>query len=196
MGRRPNPQRKIDLLDEILDYVTENGLSDLSLRPLANALGTSTYTLTYQFGSKEEMILDLVAHAESKYLARMEQLDTGASVQSFLDTVFADSTNENGMQWNRLLLEVVTMMVRDQETYSQFEGAVVRDRIERISALMAASGASEDEARRSATILSATLQGLVVDLMMTGDHDRVRDALDNLRALYEPFFENAVSIPS
>ena len=63
MGRRPNPQRKHDLLDEIVVYLGRPGIGDLSLRPLAKCLGTSTYTLTYQFGSKDQLVADAVRHA-------------------------------------------------------------------------------------------------------------------------------------
>ena len=63
MGRRPNPQRKQDLLDEIVAYLGDHGIGDLSLRPLAKRLGTSTYTLTYQFGSKDRLLADAVRHA-------------------------------------------------------------------------------------------------------------------------------------
>lgn len=196
MGRRPDPQRKIDLLDEILEYVTEHGLSDLSLRPLANALGTSTYTLTYQFGSKEEMILDLVAHAEAKYLSRMDQLDTGTSVETFLGSVFHDCTAADGLQWSTLLLEVVTMMARDAETFGRFDGAVVRDRVERLTVLLRATGASEAECRTTATNLSATLQGLVIDLMMTGDRERVQSALEKMIEYYRSVLEPSLTSSS
>ncbi len=37
----------MDLLERIVDYVTENGLSDLPLRPLAEAVGSSPRVLLY-----------------------------------------------------------------------------------------------------------------------------------------------------
>ena len=185
MGRRPNPQRKIDLLDEILDYVTTHGLSDLSLRPLAKALGTSTYTLTYQFGSKEEMVVDLMAHAEAKHLAAMDRLPADRTVQGLLEALFDAASDEPGQQWNRLLLEMVTMIVRDEEIYGRFDGAIVRDRVDRFQALLIETGLDAQKARRVATVLSAVLQGLIVDLLATGDTDRVREALVGLRDQYD-----------
>src|SRR3954454_21000885 len=78
MGRRPNPQRKQDLLDEIVAYLGEHGIGDLSLRPLAKRLGTSTYTLTYQFGSKDQLLADAVRHALALQVAGVNELAAGS----------------------------------------------------------------------------------------------------------------------
>ena len=40
MARPLDPKRRQELLDRAVDYVVANGISDLSLRPLAAALGT------------------------------------------------------------------------------------------------------------------------------------------------------------
>src|SRR5699024_2838024 len=45
-----------ELLAGVLDYVLDNGLSDLALRPLAEALGISTFKLSYHFGSKGALV--------------------------------------------------------------------------------------------------------------------------------------------
>ena len=73
MGRRPNPQRKQDLLEEIVTYLGEHGIGDMSLRPLAKRLGTSTYTLTYQFGSKDQLLADAVDFAQARQLGVIGQ---------------------------------------------------------------------------------------------------------------------------
>jgi AcrR family transcriptional regulator len=43
--------RRHDLAEAATDYVLEHGLLDLSLRPLAAALGTSDRMLLYHFGA-------------------------------------------------------------------------------------------------------------------------------------------------
>src|SRR5207248_9104803 len=62
MGRHKDPQRKAELLESVAEYLLEHGLAELSLRPLAHAVGTSPRILLYHFGSKEE----LVASADRK----------------------------------------------------------------------------------------------------------------------------------
>ena len=48
------------LLPLLAAYVLENGLADVSLRPLAKAAGTSDRMLLYHFGSKEELVAALL----------------------------------------------------------------------------------------------------------------------------------------
>ena len=51
MTRTADAQRRAELLDAIEAYVFANGLSDLSLRPLAAAVGSRPRVLLYYFGS-------------------------------------------------------------------------------------------------------------------------------------------------
>src|SRR5918994_46978 len=52
VGRKPNPERKPELLRAVVAELARSGLAGVSLRPLAHALGGSTYTPAYHFGSK------------------------------------------------------------------------------------------------------------------------------------------------
>ena len=63
MARTPDLAHKHDLLDEVTEYVRSNGISDLSLRPLARAVGTSPRNLLYHFGSSAEMIKAIVENS-------------------------------------------------------------------------------------------------------------------------------------
>src|SRR5882672_1697025 len=70
MKQAPVLDRRAKLLDEVADYILSNGLADLSLRPLATAIGTSPRMLLYFFGSKERLIAQALAHIRTR-----EQLD-------------------------------------------------------------------------------------------------------------------------
>ena len=48
--------RKDELIESLIAYLLENGLADLSLRPLAAGTGTSARLLIYHFGSKEDLL--------------------------------------------------------------------------------------------------------------------------------------------
>src|SRR6516225_11945917 len=54
------------LLEGAMDYVAQNGLSDVSLRTLARALGTSHRMLIHHFGSKEELWVEIVRTVEAR----------------------------------------------------------------------------------------------------------------------------------
>ena len=62
MAGIPNAQRPVELLDAIHAYLVKNGVSDLSLRPLAKAVRSSPRALLYHFGSKEKMIDRVLSH--------------------------------------------------------------------------------------------------------------------------------------
>src|SRR5262252_1692209 len=65
--------RRDDLLRQAYGYALEHGLADLSLRPLAAAIGSSPRVLLYLFGSNDGLIRPLLARARSDELAFLEQ---------------------------------------------------------------------------------------------------------------------------
>ena len=56
MGRPPDPERRQELLEAVVEYVLKNGLTGLSLRPLAKGVGTSARMLLYHFESREKLL--------------------------------------------------------------------------------------------------------------------------------------------
>src|SRR5690242_11180236 len=56
MPRPLDTARRAELLEQTMRYVVEHGVAELSLRPLAAALGTSSRMLMHYFGSKEDLI--------------------------------------------------------------------------------------------------------------------------------------------
>jgi len=52
--------RQEELLDRAYAYVLTHGISDLSLRPVAAAIGSSPRVLLYLFGSKDGLIRALL----------------------------------------------------------------------------------------------------------------------------------------
>src|SRR5687768_4414034 len=80
---RPMPsERETELLEAAYRYALTHGLADLSLRPLAAAVGSSPRVLLYLFGSKEGLVRALLARAradELELLDRIQQPAVGAS---------------------------------------------------------------------------------------------------------------------
>src|SRR5258707_2925453 len=60
--------RRDDLLRQAYAYALEHGLADLSLRPLAAAIGTSPRVLLFLFGSKDGLVRALLARARADEL--------------------------------------------------------------------------------------------------------------------------------
>lgn len=58
--------RKQELLDAALAYLLEHGVANASLRPLAEALGTSPRMLIFHFKSKEGLLRDVFEALNSR----------------------------------------------------------------------------------------------------------------------------------
>ena len=74
MARPTRDERKAELLAAILDYLMDKTLAELTFRSLADGLGMSAYVLVYHFGSRDQLINDIVVSIESR-LDRMRNTD-------------------------------------------------------------------------------------------------------------------------
>ena len=88
---RVSSARERELLQLAYEYVLRHGLTSLSLRPLAQAIGSSPRVLLFLFGSKEGLIRALLARAredELSYLAELRDSqgmrDAGCEVWAWL----------------------------------------------------------------------------------------------------------------
>src|SRR5215470_2615815 len=72
VGRKPNLERKPELLQQVIDWLCAHGIGDLSLRPLAKALRVSTYALVYHFGSREGLLAEALSELERRQRAMIE----------------------------------------------------------------------------------------------------------------------------
>ena len=72
--RTPDEARRAELLDAAVDYVCAHGLADLSLRPLAKAIGSSPRVLLHYFDSKENLVVEIVRNGRARQQAMMAAL--------------------------------------------------------------------------------------------------------------------------
>jgi AcrR family transcriptional regulator len=171
--------RKQELLEAAYRYVLGNGLADMSLRPLAREIGSSPRVLLFLFGSKEELVRALLARAreeELRYLAELcgesnSLAATGRDVWAWL----ADPSH-------RALLALwvegyARSLIGEPGPWADFGRDTVRDWLELLAERQAAdSDGPGAEAER--TLLLAVLRGALLDLLATGDTERVTRAVD------------------
>src|SRR5690349_1562902 len=72
--REEAPTRREQLLHAAVEHVAAHGISDLSLRQLAAALGTSHRMLVYHFGSKEGLLVAVVQEVEARQRQALAEL--------------------------------------------------------------------------------------------------------------------------
>ena len=180
MGRRPNPQRKQDLLEDIVAYLGDNGLGEMSLRPLAKQLGTSTYTLTYQFGSKDQLLADAVDFAQARQLGVIGQWAAerpSVSAADLLRRYWEWAGRDDNLRIIRMLIEATTL--GHNQPFAEVGQRAVQQWIGALSEALRRDGVTDD-VQRVATQAYATLVGLQVDLIATGDTGRVDRAFADL----------------
>lgn len=71
--RRPSARQR-ELLERAYGYTLEHGLADLSLRPLAAAIGSSPRVLLFLFGSKDGLTRALLQRARADELALLDHV--------------------------------------------------------------------------------------------------------------------------
>ncbi|HEX8806687.1 MAG TPA: TetR/AcrR family transcriptional regulator [Candidatus Aquilonibacter sp.] len=165
MGRTADPQIRRELLERAVDYVFENGLADLSLRPLATALGVSPGLLLYHFGSKEQLLIDIIAAGRIRQQKLVEDVDDLSEVWKILSA-------PRWMPAVRLFFEVYALAIRDPQRFPGFLEAAVDDWLDAIAPTR------DRDARADATLQLALFRGLLLDLCATGDRKRITRALE------------------
>lgn len=66
MARAVKPERKVELLSAIQDYLMDKTLAELTFRSLADGLGISSYVLVYHFGNREQLVNEIIHSIESR----------------------------------------------------------------------------------------------------------------------------------
>jgi AcrR family transcriptional regulator len=168
MARTADPNLRTDLLERAVDYVWENGLADLSLRPLASALDVSPGLLLYHFGSKEQLLMDIIAAGRVRQQALVDDIDD-------LPTLWKIFSAPSALPLARLFFEVYALAIRDPKRFPGFLESAVDGWLDAIAPR------GNRDARADATLQLALFRGLLLDICATGDRKRTTHALERLR---------------
>jgi AcrR family transcriptional regulator len=176
MSRTVNPKRPEELKGAIIQYLIKNGLSDLSLRPLAKAIGSSPRVLLYYFGSKEKMVVEVLAEIRKQQRASYGQVRSGSFAEE-CGIIWKHMSARNSEPLFRLFFEVYGIALRRPKPYKAFLDSTVEDWLRLIADPLCHEGQSRSEARAFATVVLAGLRGFMLDLCATGDRKRVNRAV-------------------
>lgn len=175
MMRNPEPERKAGMLARATDYVLEHGLSDLSLRPLAAALGTSGRMLIYYFGSKDQMVVDILAEVRRR---QYDDLALGSDDPDVLRRYWTWVTSPQGRRFLRLTHEIYGLSLREPERFGGFLASEAIEVLGQIEDSLRRGGVPDPQARLLSTYTFAALRGLELDMLGTDDMARVSAAFD------------------
>jgi AcrR family transcriptional regulator len=175
-------ERKEALLDAAADYVVAHGLRDLSIRPLAAALGMSHRTLLYYFESKDKLVLavlDVVRQRDrEKIRAYLAAAQVGSPTGLFR-AAWSYFTAAERVPYIRFIHEVFVLGLREP-TYRAWVESTFESRTEMIAAALANMGVPQARTRPAATLITAAVRGLQLHLLTTDDRVTTDAAFEEL----------------
>lgn len=174
----PPSARRDELLEKAYGYALEHGVADLSLRPLAAAIGSSPRVLLFLFGSKAELVQALLARAREDELELLDELRSRSDRRDLVTLAWE--------LWQWLVAEehraLLTLWVEGYARsltdpdgpWAGFAKATVEDWLK----LLADAGSPATRGSDAdLTLVLAVLRGAFLDLLATGDSRRITSAI-------------------
>lgn len=183
MGREADPTIKARLTERILEYLLEHGVQDLSLRPLAKAVGSNARMLIYHFGSKEQLIIEALELAQTFQLAALSKSpnpkpDPIAEL-SFLWQWFSSS---EFLAFAKLLFELEILAIKGDPHYEAFAQQIIEGWIGFVQSRFTACD------RVTASIIVNAFSGFLLDLLISKNTERVNTAFKAFAVLISKEF--------
>jgi AcrR family transcriptional regulator len=174
------------LLEGAIDYVAHNGITDLSLRQLATALGTSHRMLIHHFGSKEGLWVAIVHEVEARQRAVLAELvpAPGTPVDEAMRAWWRHISDPSLWPNERLFYELYGQAIQGRPHTAQMLDGIIDDWIEPAAAINMALGLSREDAVAHARLGIAVTRGLLLDLVATRDVEGVNAAMEAFIEVY------------
>ena len=167
------------LLDAAVDHIRAHGLSDLSLRELATAIGTSHRMLIYHFGSKAGLIVAVIQSVEEAQRAAFAELDLeDRSTADTLRAMWQRFTDPSLGPHERLFFEIYGQALQGRPGAVGILDGIIDNWVEPAAEYAIEHGVDPDVARAEARLGVAVIRGLLLDWLATGDHDGVNAAFE------------------
>ncbi|MCA9835664.1 MAG: TetR/AcrR family transcriptional regulator [Trueperaceae bacterium] len=171
MGRDPDPTIKANLVQRILQYLLENGIQDLSLRPLAQALGTNARMLIYHFGSKEQLIVEALDLAQKHQIESLTNSPKPkVQSQDELAYLWQWFSSESFLPFAKLLFDIEVQAINGNTYYSAFATQIFEGWVRFIQSRFDTCD------KATANVIVNTFSGFLLDLLVTKDTKRVNDS--------------------
>jgi AcrR family transcriptional regulator len=170
--------RRAELAAGALEYVLAEGLVGLSLRPLAAALGTSDRMLVYHFGGKDALVADIVALASDRLAGSLTEPDTAITgpgdLVRYAWQALAGAGTGGSM---RLYLELCVLCLREPGRWTAAQQRIREPWLALLRSALTESGVAAEGVPTLADLVLDTLDGLLLDRMVSPDPDRADAAM-------------------
>ena len=171
---QPPSARREELLELAYRYVLQRGLTGMSLRPLAEVIGSSPRVLLYLFGSKDGLVQALLARSRVEELAILEAVRAGGggpreAVGRLWDWLAAAQRRDLLRLW---VEGYGRALVEPDGPWAGFAARSVEDWLAVLADVLGPRHRPEDP-----TALLAALRGGMLDVLATGDVERTTAAV-------------------
>src|SRR3954454_2603013 len=178
-----NPREK--LLDAAIDHIAQRGISDLSLRELAAAIGSSHRMLIHHFGGREGLLVAVVQAVEQRQRDLLDSIipDPTASPGDAMRAWWRHISDPSLWPNERLFFEIYGQALQGRPGTIELLDGIVDSWLEPGTEINLAFGMDEPTARAMARLGIAVTRGLLLDLLATGDREGVDAAMEAWIAL-------------
>ena len=180
MARKIDAERRAALLDAVANHLGEHGMADLSLRPLARAVGSSPRVLLYYFGSKEEMVVRALGRLRERQRVtyqRLKELPYQTPSEAGR-AIWRHMSSPTNARLFRMSLEILVTALRQPDQFDEYLRASIEDWLGFLAPPLVRQGYSEVEARSQATVVVAGFRGFLLDYLASHDQERVDRAVE------------------
>jgi len=169
--------RQVELLEAAYAYVLRHGLADVSLRPLAAEIGSSPRVLLFLFGSKDGLVRALLARARADEVGLLAGI-AATDLAEAADEVWTWLADTEHRPLLRLWVEAYSRSLVDGDgAWAGFAAATVADWLAVLAAHQPEAERATDAGLARRTAVLAVLRGGLLDLLATGDEQRVTAAV-------------------
>src|SRR3954464_2523883 len=193
VARGTDSRRK--LLDAAIAHIAGRGISDLSLRELAAAIGTSHRMLIHHFGGREGLWVAVVREVEARQRALLgdvipaEPVSLGEAMRAWWTHISDPALWPN----ERLFFEIYGQALQGRPGTVELLDGIIDAWLEPAATIFAQLGFPDGEA--AARLGIAVTRGLLLDLLATGDREKVDAAMEVHIAVLEAFMRSVGESP-
>jgi AcrR family transcriptional regulator len=179
--------RRLVLAEAATDYVLEHGLLDLSLRPLAAALGTSDRMLLYHFGDKLSLVATILRVSNDRSVRGIRDLAPSSDARRAVTDLWDAVSSPQQARCQRLYVEAAALGVLGTEPFASVMAEANEVWLGALTDHFVASGVSRSRAPRAARLVEAAFMGLQLDQPLeepASARRSVRDLADAVTLLW------------
>ncbi|MBB5916955.1 AcrR family transcriptional regulator [Nocardia transvalensis] len=176
MPRPLDEARRAELLAGVIAYIGEHGLIELSLRPLADYLGTSSRMLIHYFGTKEQMLVAALETQRPDIAGMFADIDDIEELRRRLIESFCVNTTTGWVSSTRVLFQVLGVASVPGSPFRRYGVDAVRVLVGAVTDVLRRLEPEFPDPESTATLLVSGIRGLLQDRLVTGDNTRVSKA--------------------